>query len=464
MDQNNIQNTPADTGNTETGNVTQPSVPFTQPTKESLDERRRKAALAMGGNKVAEIEKKKEEPKKESWLSSITKSFTSATNSIDLAKRRAEAKMAMEGKSRREKRVEEERIEQLQTKQKKEQAEKERQLVAAKTRAEEERIAHAEAEKQAAAKQATHTRLEFEQIKKAGGNLNAIRTLRTDVDSFIKDQNMSAIKMAVMETERQKNGGANLEAPKPISKSAVAFIVVFLVAGLAIVFSAMWYKNISLTDLLDILKGQDKNAIVAPASPGKTEPNLVFVEEMRSLELGVMSPKEAASAVRTEIKNADLKLGAAEAIVLKQDGNLMPNLTAYLEKINLVLPKVLLRLLDQNLFMYGVYSSIENSGFLLLKTNFMEKAYAEMLSWEENLLAKDMMPFLSTKKGSDEIYKAKFKDELIKNTNARVLQSATGGVYLVYGFLDRDVLLITGTKQAFTEILRRYNTPMPQSK
>ncbi len=447
--------------------------------KESLEDKRKRAALAMGGNRINERELEitsattTPEQNKSSWLGSIVKNVTGKFNDMDLAKRRMEAKLAMEGKARRERREAEERIKQEEVEQQKAEAEKQRQLKEQETRIQEDKLAREEAAKKTAQDNATKTNIEFSKIKEAGGEISPVRTLKTDMDRYVKEQDISVAKKFVLQDQRKRamfESGQILDGQgkKPKSHSAITIVVLFLVLmslGVGIIYTVAKYKNIDLVGYIKgFLSSGELKPITQTANTEGAVPQFIFSEKRQSIEIENQPLKETVSEIREEVKNADIKLGSIENIVITKNNIPIIKLNEYLEAIGMEIPPVLIRLFDEKKFIYGIHSSIENGGFLVVKTKFLEKTYAEMLNWESDSLARDMLTYFSIKKPTEEIYKAPFIDEIVKNINVRVLKDYKKEVYLVYAFLDKDILIIAGNKPTFVEVLRRYNTPLPQNR
>ena len=50
----------------------------------------------------------------------------------------------------------------------------------------------------------------------------------------------------------------------------------------------------------------------------------------------------------------------------------------------------------------------------------------------------------------------KFQDEELRNKDLRVFKNENGNTILLYSFLDKDTLLITGNENIFSAILGKY--------
>ena len=431
----------------------------------SLEEKRKLAAIAMAGREVVQnpLEElrqnraKKEEEKERVVLGNSIEQL----DSMEIAKKRMEAKRAMEGKERRVAREEAERIakeqaQQEESLQRKSEADQVRQEIAEREQEIQEQIKQKQEVEQSA-----QTQKGFEEVVKKAPILSSIRTLKQDIDRHIAQGNISGIKMAVMEDEKrrgQQQKEPETQTPEQKTKRLIKLVILFIivVAGFATLF-------VNRQPILGYFSSFFEDEDGQMDTIQTTEP-LIFVETTKILNLTDKTPRESVAIVRNEIKNADLKLGAIEEIVLVKNGQPIESLIGFYNSLNMVVPDAFVRLIDDTEFSFGLYSSIENGGFFILKTKFLEKSYAELLLWEKGMMARDLLPILNPKTPTDEILRKDFTDELIKNINVRILTDEDGDEYMLYAFLDKDILVMAGNRPTFLEVLRRYNTPKPIAK
>lgn len=99
-------------------------------------------------------------------------------------------------------------------------------------------------------------------------------------------------------------------------------------------------------------------------------------------------------------------------------------------------------------YMFGYYREAEGSvtPFIIFTTTYFSAAFAGMLQWEASMQS-DLAPWFGSGGGE-------FEDRVIRNKDARVL-AGEGGVTLLYAFLDRSTILITGSEAALGEIVTR---------
>ena len=114
--------------------------------------------------------------------------------------------------------------------------------------------------------------------------------------------------------------------------------------------------------------------------------------------------------------------------------------------------------------MFGLASNqtgTSSAPFFIFKTRSFENTFDALLRDEKIIIANILRPFV-TKEVASAITANSFKDKLINNIDTRIatLNTSTTSV-AVYGFIDRETLVVTTTESAFLTILRAYQTPRP---
>ncbi len=124
--------------------------------------------------------------------------------------------------------------------------------------------------------------------------------------------------------------------------------------------------------------------------------------------------------------------------------------------------------------MFGLYKTSENEPFLLIRVDSFDNAFTGMLEWESTinkdigtLFSKNLLPITEvvpttdSTPGTTTVQKtlnvdlangSVFEDETIKNKDIRILRNKQGGTILLYSFIDKNTLLITGS-QAVLEVM-----------
>lgn len=93
----------------------------------------------------------------------------------------------------------------------------------------------------------------------------------------------------------------------------------------------------------------------------------------------------------------------------------------------------------------GTYSGIP---FIVIRTTSFDTAFGGLLSAESTLL-EDLDIFAED---NNEIVTENFIDELVQNHDVRILRNQAGLDVIVYGFVNRNIIIITANKSSFSEI------------
>lgn len=429
---------------------------------EELAKKRAEAAKAMSfglGMASSTILTPEIEEKKEFSAPSTEKPTEKSPESLDsikLAEKRLQAQMAMEGEERRKareeairkereeaerKRLEEERI-------KKEQFERER--IEREKREQEIRSAEERQKISQLLKQ------QVEEVKEGTSGLKTIRTLKIDQDNLIKGQNLSLIGIAIKEEERRRQQQENRSISSGTNRTLLVASIILMLLGGGI---GLYVYNTYYTDQpVGILPGKSP----LPES-------IVFSETTRAIDITGVSTEDLLDRIKNEVRNPpDLRLGAIENFVFnkKNEAGLAKPLSAYdfFKVIASGAPENFLRSLEQE-YMFGILSSAENAGFIIIKTESYDKGLAGLLEWERTTFTKDIYQVLTSLKPDAELLTKEFEDLLIRNIDTRILKDKSENIRIVYGFLDGEkTIVIAGSRQAFIEAVNRFNTPKPISR
>ncbi len=117
-------------------------------------------------------------------------------------------------------------------------------------------------------------------------------------------------------------------------------------------------------------------------------------------------------------------------------------------------PEELLASLDRSVS-YEVHSGSTLSGIIRLRTRSYPDTFASMLEWESEM-ALSLVPALDPfygRKNVKALYGREFKDELYRTVNVRTLTDLDGKVVLAYAFIDKRVLVMTGSIEAMRSVI-----------
>ncbi len=376
-------------------------------------------------------------------------------DSIEIAQRRLQAQIAMEGDERRKKREEEarkireeeEKVRQEKERKKKEEFERQR--------IERERVEQEVRTKDNREKVSAELKAQVDEVRQGGGGLKTIRTLKLDQDNLIKGQNLSLIGIAIKEEERRKlrQENTDISSGKNMRILSISLLLISISLGIGFYIYNTYYIDVPI----GILPGR-----------GVVSQSIIFSDTFKTLDTTDVTLDEILIKIKNEVRNPpDLRLGAIEnfSLIKKNTEGIKNPISSeeFFKLIGSTAPDSFLRTLSKE-YMFGILSSAENAAFIIIKTESYEKGFAGLLEWESKTLTKDLYQILTSLKPDPSLLTKKFEDLLIRNFDTRILKDKDGNIRLVYGFLDGEkTIIIAGSKQAFTEALNRFNTPKPLS-
>ncbi len=258
--------------------------------------------------------------------------------------------------------------------------------------------------------------------------INPVRTFKADLEQTIKSGNISLSDVALAEEKRRRslNLGEMIAPAKNWSwKTGVGVGVIILLSLLILI----------------------KVANLLGKSPAKEE---VTINQPAPLINADYSKKINPQDIKVEVLQGNPESGKLKYLYFVENNEIVKS-AQFFNFLETSAPGSFLRNLNDE-FMLGTY---QNKGFLILKTNSYESAFAGMLEWEKNL-ADDLLPILSGKKVS-----GAWEDRVVKNRDTRVLKEENDALALIYAFLNRNILLIAPDEAVFSEVLSRFNAPKP---
>ena len=130
-------------------------------------------------------------------------------------------------------------------------------------------------------------------------------------------------------------------------------------------------------------------------------------------------------------------------LLLLNDDNTPATTSEILEKINWPSNSAFLKNIEEVNF--GLYNGVP---FMVIKTTNFDTVFGGLLA-SESTLSEDLSLFISS---STDKLSINFIDELIQNHDIRVLKSESGRDALVYGFVNRNTIVITSDRETFSEV------------
>lgn len=334
--------------------------------------------------------------------------------------------------------------------------------------------------------------------------LRSLRTFKSDIDQVVTHRQVSVIGAMAAEQNKQTREGT-FSAPagsgffSPLTYIILGVSITLFVIGGAAVGIAFYFSK-------------------PPGSVLQTDqiPAYITVEDQQAVKTDGLARSYLMSILIKGQQALNTKVGSITQVYFTKDapdaatGNPVATLlpaSEFFSVFELHAPDPLVRALVPKM-MFGFYQFDQARPFIILKTTAYEIAFAGMLSWERDLnadLAPLFGPVLAQKlprqlpKEKEEIVATSstattssstltsnisgssssstatsttpivpttpetpdvfvphaFEDAVVKNKDVRILRDAAGKVALMYGFYDKETIIITNDENTFKEVVAR---------
>jgi hypothetical protein len=270
--------------------------------------------------------------------------------------------------------------------------------------------------------------------------LKSLRTFQGDVQEHIdvKKETIATIALAEQKKKIENNEPTYTERPKSSSHAGL-FIAIGIVCfiGGGIIFGGIYFLNT-----------QKEDDVVLQA-----EQVIIPYTHKKEVVLDNTSAGALTSALILEKNSFKPEVNNVLYVSFVYGTSSLPVSTI----LNIIAPRAgdaLKRNISE--VMTGVYSYDTTEIFFLLRPDDFGIAYSEMLNWESSL-GGDMSVFFPELQTHLSTNPSVFTDETYKNKDVRVIRNSSGKIVLLYGFIDRDTLVITANEKIFEAILNKYN-------
>lgn len=299
----------------------------------------------------------------------------------------------------------------------------------------------------------------------------SIHTLEGDVFKAMKDDNYANnIVKIVTDPKTTLNKSQNAEAE---TKSFIKKIIIASCIFLLIFLGVLAYF---------FLTG-NKEEVIDPNNPNATS-TTNGVGSSTTPTIKTTGVLEAEAIIQLDIKSLDKNSGIEKIQQIQQDlrnKQIAAGTTVELT-LNLTVPDLfaknqysgdegLVRALTND-YSFGLYNNKDNrfESFLVFKLASADLAFSNMLAWERYLpidlraLFTDTsvatvieQPATTTATSTPTVASStpKFSDRVLKNTDARVYTDQFGKVQFVYGFINKEFLIISGGTESFIDVKTR---------
>ncbi len=279
----------------------------------------------------------------------------------------------------------------------------------------------------------------------------SMHTLRDDLKQVVRQDKISYVRAAALESEKRKDESAEAAPPQSTSRLrgtlfAVGLLSLLGLAALGGVYIAVEQQSSPL--------------------PQQKSDSLVFAEQSATLPLGNTDSRALKSELAQVRNSSHASLGSITRIVptatdTSGDGTAttrMASLSEFFASIGAQPPADLLRALSGTFFL-GIHTVDKNAPVFVIPVASYDHAFAGMLSWEAQMnsdLSPMFMPLSTLTTGADGIpAQRSFSDVVMRNYDVRALKDDSGNIVLYYSFPTRNILIIAESPYTFAEILTR---------
>ena len=149
---------------------------------------------------------------------------------------------------------------------------------------------------------------------------------------------------------------------------------------------------------------------------------------------------------------------------------------AFITELNLQAPDILLRNIDPSSMVGVIHTNTQSSPFFILRVTSYERTFAGMLQWENTMFESlsilyPQYPNVQTQTTNtvststpSKIFipaadptqpQSDFVDEIVSNHSVRALKDNAGRTLILYGYADKQTLIIARDEAAFTLLIQK---------
>ncbi len=297
-------------------------------------------------------------------------------------------------------------------------------------------------------KEAAIERIKEKVAQPAAERPSPIHTYKSDFAEHVEAQKASPISVLAAQQDSARPAPVVLTTPKKKFPAELVGGVLLIVVGIAAIAAS--YMYISRDKVVEEL----------------FVPSLIFADERISLSgsaeelrAGLANPEGAA-----ELPPGGVLITYITYSTTSPDGKTTIELAAtggsLIDALRLPAPDILLRNILPESTVGVVRAGEETRPFFIMKVDSYERTYAGMLTWEA-MMEQDLSvfyppyPVLETATTTLESFRLSFIDAIVDNRDVRVLKDADNRTLILYGYRDKETLIIARNEAAFSELLAR---------
>ena len=285
-----------------------------------------------------------------------------------------------------------------------------------------------------------------------------IHTYKSDFSQKAKTEQASPL--SILAAEQNAQGSAeHIHQLKPQKKNYLPLILgsfALIIAGATSVYFAFTFVI-------------GRPSIIVPA----VVPSLIFADEHIELRgtgtelqqglINLSSKERPPGSIAVAYITFASTSAKGTTVMLPADGG------ALISSLGLSAPDILLRNIDPSSTVGVVHAGNETRPFFILRVASFERTFAGMLVWEATM-RRDLESFYpaypvetvaigtTTASSTPRVetpFRVSFIDDVVDNHDVRVLYDQNGQALILYGYRDKETLIIARDENAFSELLKR---------
>ncbi|HWH07175.1 MAG TPA: hypothetical protein VNU47_01465 [Candidatus Paceibacterota bacterium] len=254
--------------------------------------------------------------------------------------------------------------------------------------------------------------------------------------------------------------------PKP---AVLVAILLFVLGGGALAFTLFQVFGTS-NETVSLLPSVPS---VIPADEAVELTGVSGTELMRELREAASEPLLEGNVLITYITSASSTPNGLPVSIPQSGG-------ALVKALPLLAPDILMRNIRPESTVGIVHAGSETRPFFILKVSSYERTFAGMLAWEQDMrasltqlypsypnapVASEPEPIATTTTSSTTpfvipppaVAPVEFVDAIVRNYDVRILRDADGRSLMLYGYYNKETLIIARDEAAFLELVTRLN-------
>lgn len=266
----------------------------------------------------------------------------------------------------------------------------------------------------------------------------------TDIDVLTAEQNAGVMHI---DTEKESHGNTLL--------FAIGGILLFTISVLGIIFAYQYRTKINSAPVVSKVPSLvATDAKLEISGSGKTL--------LRAIAEASLKPIQNNTFVLLYVSNTATSTDGTVTSTFEKGGKVIASLP-----INM--PALLARTIKNDSSLGLVRARKEIRPFFVLHVGSYDSAFAGMLRWEKTIQGDLGLLYpnytYATEPNSTTTptnIKISFKDEIVSNHDTRILRDRAGNSILLYGFWNKNILIIARNPVAFAEIISRLGNSSTQ--